>query len=170
MYAFAQRSDTQVLDEPLYASYLRLTGLARPYREQVRLGRRCRRKGAGRQASCSRWACFTALCGRRCSRGNSAMRTADTASAPLAKHGQLAAEQPRWRPPRLPRRPAPERSRRPSSRLPRGAAQRACGPSGRKAIMLVRGRQLSHHRLYKWTQPRRSWPPRRLTATRWSRT
>jgi hypothetical protein len=35
MYSFAQRSDTTVLDEPLYASYLRLTGLARPYREQV---------------------------------------------------------------------------------------------------------------------------------------
>jgi hypothetical protein len=35
MYAFAQRSDTAVLDEPLYAHYLRLTGLARPYREQV---------------------------------------------------------------------------------------------------------------------------------------
>ncbi|KAI8474362.1 MAG: hypothetical protein J3K34DRAFT_453502, partial [Monoraphidium minutum] len=35
MYSFAQRSDTQVLDEPLYASYLKLTGLPRPYREQV---------------------------------------------------------------------------------------------------------------------------------------
>jgi hypothetical protein len=35
MYAFAQRSDTAVLDEPLYAHYLRLTGLARPYREQA---------------------------------------------------------------------------------------------------------------------------------------
>lgn len=45
MYAFAQRSDTQVLDEPLYASYLRLTGLARPYRDQVR------RRPAGRPAS-----------------------------------------------------------------------------------------------------------------------
>jgi hypothetical protein len=36
MYSFAQRSDTVVLDEPLYASYLRLTGLPRPYREQAR--------------------------------------------------------------------------------------------------------------------------------------
>jgi hypothetical protein len=35
MYAFAQRSDTQVLDEPLYASYLKLAGLQRPYRDQV---------------------------------------------------------------------------------------------------------------------------------------
>lgn len=37
MYSFAQRSDTQVLDEPLYASYLKLTGMPRPYREQVGL-------------------------------------------------------------------------------------------------------------------------------------
>jgi len=35
MYAFAQRSDTGVLDEPLYGSFLKLTGLPRPYREQV---------------------------------------------------------------------------------------------------------------------------------------
>ncbi|GFR44350.1 hypothetical protein Agub_g5567, partial [Astrephomene gubernaculifera] len=35
LYSFAQRSDTTVLDEPLYANYLRLTGLPRPYREQV---------------------------------------------------------------------------------------------------------------------------------------
>ena len=35
MYSFAQRSDTSVTDEPLYAHYLRLTGLQRPYREQV---------------------------------------------------------------------------------------------------------------------------------------
>ncbi|KAF8057631.1 branched-chain-amino-acid aminotransferase-like protein 1 [Scenedesmus sp. PABB004] len=35
MYAFAQRSDTQVLDEPLYASYLAITGAARPYRDLV---------------------------------------------------------------------------------------------------------------------------------------
>lgn len=37
MYSFAQRADTAVLDEPLYANYLRLTGLPRPYREQVSL-------------------------------------------------------------------------------------------------------------------------------------
>jgi len=35
MYSWAQRSDTQVLDEPLYAHHLRVTGLHRPYREQV---------------------------------------------------------------------------------------------------------------------------------------
>ncbi|GLC47548.1 hypothetical protein PLESTM_002100400, partial [Pleodorina starrii] len=35
MYSFAQRSDTSVLDEPLYANYLKLTGLHRPYRDQV---------------------------------------------------------------------------------------------------------------------------------------
>ncbi|KAK9809273.1 hypothetical protein WJX72_012545 [[Myrmecia] bisecta] len=35
MYSFAQRSDTQVLDEPLYASFLRVTGAERPYRDQV---------------------------------------------------------------------------------------------------------------------------------------
>lgn len=31
-----QRSDCEVLDEPLYASFLKLTGSWRPYREQVR--------------------------------------------------------------------------------------------------------------------------------------
>lgn len=35
MYAWAQRSDTQVLDEPLYAHYLSLTGADRPYTELV---------------------------------------------------------------------------------------------------------------------------------------
>ena len=35
MYAFGQRDDTTVLDEPLYASYLRLTGHDRPYRDLV---------------------------------------------------------------------------------------------------------------------------------------
>ncbi|GLI67547.1 hypothetical protein VaNZ11_011772 [Volvox africanus] len=35
LYSFAQRSDTTVLDEPLYANYLKLTCLPRPYREQV---------------------------------------------------------------------------------------------------------------------------------------
>lgn len=36
MYSFAQRADTEVLDEPLYAHYLRLNpGLARPYRDLV---------------------------------------------------------------------------------------------------------------------------------------
>ena len=36
MYAFAQRSDTRVLDEPLYAHWLRLTGSPRPYLDLVR--------------------------------------------------------------------------------------------------------------------------------------
>lgn len=35
MYSFAQRDDCTVLDEPLYASYLAVTGHARPYRTQV---------------------------------------------------------------------------------------------------------------------------------------
>ena len=35
MYAFAQRSDTQVLDEPFYAFYLQHTGLQHPGREAV---------------------------------------------------------------------------------------------------------------------------------------
>ncbi|KAL4559649.1 hypothetical protein LXL04_031792 [Taraxacum kok-saghyz] len=33
MYSFAQRDDTEVLDEPLYAHYLKVTGVDRPYRE-----------------------------------------------------------------------------------------------------------------------------------------
>lgn len=36
MYSFAQRTDTVVEDEPLYAAYLSLTGASRPYTEQVR--------------------------------------------------------------------------------------------------------------------------------------
>eukprot|EP00249_Psilotum_nudum_P011512 c23217_g1_i1 orf=332-2188(-) len=35
MYSFAQRDDTEVLDEPLYAHFLRVTGAQRPYREQL---------------------------------------------------------------------------------------------------------------------------------------
>ncbi len=35
MYAFAQRPDCEVVDEPLYAHYLQLTGASRPYRDQV---------------------------------------------------------------------------------------------------------------------------------------
>ncbi|KAL4439885.1 hypothetical protein ABPG75_002886 [Micractinium tetrahymenae] len=35
MYAWAQRSDTQVLDEPLYAHFLTLTGAERPYTDLV---------------------------------------------------------------------------------------------------------------------------------------
>ncbi|PSC69247.1 aminotransferase class IV [Micractinium conductrix] len=35
MYAWAQRSDTQVLDEPLYAHFLTLTGAERPYTQLV---------------------------------------------------------------------------------------------------------------------------------------
>jgi hypothetical protein len=41
MYSFAQRDDTCVLDEPLYASYLKLTGVQRPYLDQVRLVAPC---------------------------------------------------------------------------------------------------------------------------------
>lgn len=35
MYAFGQRSDTEIIDEPLYAHYLHVTGAAHPSREQV---------------------------------------------------------------------------------------------------------------------------------------
>ncbi|KDP23546.1 hypothetical protein JCGZ_23379 [Jatropha curcas] len=35
MYSFAQREDTEVLDEPLYATFLKVTGLDRPYRAEV---------------------------------------------------------------------------------------------------------------------------------------
>ncbi|KAG6394817.1 hypothetical protein SASPL_145407 [Salvia splendens] len=35
MYSFAQRDDTEVLDEPLYANYLQVTGEQRPYREEL---------------------------------------------------------------------------------------------------------------------------------------
>src|SRR5262245_8759110 len=35
MYAFAQRDDTQVLDEPLYAHYLRVSGADHPGKEEV---------------------------------------------------------------------------------------------------------------------------------------
>lgn len=35
MYSFAQRRDTRVIDEPLYAHYLRRTGLEHPGREDV---------------------------------------------------------------------------------------------------------------------------------------
>jgi len=35
MYAFAQREDTKVFDEPLYAHYLKVSGVKHPAREQV---------------------------------------------------------------------------------------------------------------------------------------
>ena len=35
MYAFAQREDTKVFDEPLYAHYLKVSGAIHPAREQV---------------------------------------------------------------------------------------------------------------------------------------
>ncbi len=35
MYAFAQRSDTRVVDEPLYAHYLRVSGAHHPGRDEV---------------------------------------------------------------------------------------------------------------------------------------
>ena len=35
MYSFAQREDTRVLDEPLYAHYLRVSGARHPGREEV---------------------------------------------------------------------------------------------------------------------------------------
>src|SRR6476620_4421852 len=35
MYSFAQRPDTIVFDEPLYAHYLRVTGIDHPGKEEV---------------------------------------------------------------------------------------------------------------------------------------
>ncbi|ERN12401.1 hypothetical protein AMTR_s00025p00125190 [Amborella trichopoda] len=35
LYSFAQRDDTEVLDEPLYAHFLKVTGIERPYREEL---------------------------------------------------------------------------------------------------------------------------------------
>ncbi|XP_074292767.1 branched-chain-amino-acid aminotransferase-like protein 1 [Silene latifolia] len=35
MYSFAQRDDTEVLDEPLYGAFLQVTGAERPYRDEV---------------------------------------------------------------------------------------------------------------------------------------
>ncbi|WVZ57002.1 hypothetical protein U9M48_007450 [Paspalum notatum var. saurae] len=35
MYSFAQRDDMEVLDEPLYANFLRVTGVDRPYRQEL---------------------------------------------------------------------------------------------------------------------------------------
>lgn len=35
MYAFAQRQDCAVIDEPFYAAYLKLTGLDHPMRDQI---------------------------------------------------------------------------------------------------------------------------------------
>jgi len=35
MYSFAQRADTQVVDEPLYGHYLRVSGAQHPLREEV---------------------------------------------------------------------------------------------------------------------------------------
>ncbi|CAL9136975.1 unnamed protein product [Musa textilis] len=35
MYSFAQRDDMEVVDEPLYANFLTVTGLERPYRDEL---------------------------------------------------------------------------------------------------------------------------------------
>ncbi|KAJ4969312.1 hypothetical protein NE237_016013 [Protea cynaroides] len=35
MYSFAQRDDTEVLDEPLYANFLQITDVERPYRDEL---------------------------------------------------------------------------------------------------------------------------------------
>lgn len=35
MYSFAQRDDMEVIDEPLYANFLRVTGIERPYRDEL---------------------------------------------------------------------------------------------------------------------------------------
>ena len=35
MYSFAQRKDTQVFDEPLYAHYLKISGVSHPAKEEV---------------------------------------------------------------------------------------------------------------------------------------
>ncbi|RAL52467.1 hypothetical protein DM860_007324 [Cuscuta australis] len=41
MYSFAQRDDTEVLDEPLYAYFLKVTGAKRPYRDAVLSNMEC---------------------------------------------------------------------------------------------------------------------------------
>ncbi|XP_072997548.1 branched-chain-amino-acid aminotransferase-like protein 2 [Typha latifolia] len=35
MYSFAQRDDTEVLDEPLYTNFLQVTGVERPYLDEL---------------------------------------------------------------------------------------------------------------------------------------
>lgn len=35
MYSFSQRDDIDVLDEPLYSHFLRVSGFDRPYRDQL---------------------------------------------------------------------------------------------------------------------------------------
>ncbi|XP_015875187.2 branched-chain-amino-acid aminotransferase-like protein 1 isoform X1 [Ziziphus jujuba] len=35
MYSFAQRDDIEVIDEPLYSNFLRVTGFERPYRDEL---------------------------------------------------------------------------------------------------------------------------------------
>lgn len=37
MYSFAQRSDTRVVDEPLYGHYLRISGAMHPGRDEILL-------------------------------------------------------------------------------------------------------------------------------------
>jgi branched-chain amino acid aminotransferase len=39
MYAFLQRGDAEVVDEPLYACYLTNTGHDRPYKQQVQFAK-----------------------------------------------------------------------------------------------------------------------------------
>ena len=44
MYAFGQRSDTEIIDEPLYAHYLHVTGAAHPWTRRcygIYANRRC---------------------------------------------------------------------------------------------------------------------------------
>ena len=41
MYSFAQRKDTQILDEPLYGHYLRVSGAEHPGREEIMATMNC---------------------------------------------------------------------------------------------------------------------------------
>ena len=41
MYSFAQRQDTQILDEPLYGHYLRVSGAEHPGREEIMASMNC---------------------------------------------------------------------------------------------------------------------------------
>jgi hypothetical protein len=41
MYSFAQRKDTQILDEPLYGHYLRVSGAEHPGREEIMASMNC---------------------------------------------------------------------------------------------------------------------------------
>ena len=52
MYSFAQRSDTLVVDEPLYGHFLRVTGTIHPGRDEVLATVNCDGDAVMREAAC----------------------------------------------------------------------------------------------------------------------